>query len=157
MSQLPILLLREDLLGPVELAQSTLRRAMNHVAHLKDAPLLRQGLFVLGVASVEVMLADVLTVILTGIPEKLPSGSVSIQKPQLLDRRSRVLEDHIESHVRNLTYQSVSDLLRAFSRVLGIGLEGFTEGDRQKLVEIKESRNLLLHAGLRVNSMYLNN
>ena len=61
----------------------------------------------------------------------------------------------IHKAISSIIYSSLIDFLEYFCSILSFD-ENLFESDLDTLIEIKESRNLLLHNHLKVNSSYLN-
>lgn len=148
----PILLQIKELINPIEQAleriENIRERKMNNV----DSIIL-EGLFVLGVASFENSMSDTLRIILREIPDKLDIKSEQISKEHLID--GNPLRHAIEIKVQNVSYKSLPDILKYFTKITGINENVVDEEELNSLTEIKATRNLLLHNNLIENSFYI--
>lgn len=148
----PILLTYKRLIMPVLLAKGKLQEILDIMSgNLKEVSM--QGLFVLGVSSFEIMLSDVLIYFLKNIPEKLDIKEARFSKYELL-YEGELTGLKIERWVNDLSYKNVTDLLERFYRILSIDSD-YSNISIDNLIEIKETRNLLLHNNLVVNNLYL--
>lgn len=115
-------------------------------------PAVRKGLFVLDFSYFEVMLADLLRVYLSGHPRKLPVRKVEFRVADALS--PRFLENQVSEAVSTMMRGSMKGILVTVGQTLAIDLP--TDGDLvDRLVEIKATRNCLLHNGLAVDQHYL--
>lgn len=151
----PILLTRNQLLVPILAAQQKLAEISSSAPIDKQGAIFREGLFVLAVSTVEVMLLDVMAELLRQIPAKLPDKSFSVMKESLVERQFDVIEEQIQLYLVGLSYKKLDEFLDAFCDHLAINLGSYRSTYGESLQEIKESRNLLIHNNLRVNSLYL--
>ncbi|UCE08539.1 MAG: hypothetical protein JSW07_11160 [bacterium] len=122
--------------------------------------ILIQGLFVLGVSHLEVLLSDLLKRLVLLHPESI---GVLYRKNEKTDdlkyevsiddlKNGIILENLIEKRIDKFCYNNIETILKKLSEVLKFELKVNID----KIVEIKESRNLLLHNNLIVNDYYLN-
>lgn len=151
----PILLTKNQLLAPILAAQHKLAEISSAAPTDKQGALFREGLFVLAVSTVEVMLFDVMAALLRQIPAKLPDKSFSVMKESLVERQFNVIEEQIQLYLVGLSYKKLDEFLDAFCDRLAINLGSYRSTHGDSLQEIKESRNLLIHNNLRVNSLYV--
>ena len=148
----PILLTYKRLIMPVLLAKGKLQEILDIMSgNLKEVSM--QGLFVLGVSKFEIMLSDVLIYFFKNIPEKLDIKEAKFSKYELL-YEGELMGLKIERWVNDLSYKNVTDLLKCFCRTLSIDSD-YSNISIDDLIEIKETRNLLLHNNLVVNNLYL--
>jgi hypothetical protein len=155
MSNRPILLTKEQMLAPIVSARNKLNSIrVNAPSDGKDN-IVREGLFVLGVSTVEVMILDILSTYFKYIPAQIPDKSISIPKDTLIDSEFSVIDVHIDNYINGLGYQNLREILNKFCEHLAIDLKIFRDKYEDALQEIKESRNLLIHNDLKVNSFYL--
>ena len=99
----PILLTSQQLLRPVAVAQKKLSEIRAHSPSEPSANLLREGLFVLAVSTVEYMLVDVLAALLRQIPSKIPEKSFAVSKDSLVNSAGDLLETQIQLYLMGLT------------------------------------------------------
>ncbi len=151
----PILLTKGQLLAPIVAAQGKLAEISSSAPTDKQGALFREGLFVLAVSTVEVMLFDVLAALFRQIPAKLPDKSFSVMKQSLVERQFNVIEEQIQQYLVGLGYKKLDEFLDAFCEHLAIDIGSYRSTCGDSLLEIKESRNLLIHNNLRTNSLYL--
>lgn len=151
----PILLTKHQLVEPIGLAIDKLGKITEAAPDGKLGSLQREGLFVLAVATVEVMIVDALLVLLRHFPGKLPDKQFMVPKNTLLQRPFDVLEDQVQIFLQGLSYKSLAELLD-FTHEHLADIRDFRLREGDALQEIKESRNLLLHNNLVPNSVYQN-
>lgn len=147
----PILLLKKELINPIEQALDRIEKIRQRKMNNEDSIIL-EGLFALGVASFEHSIIDTLRTLLNYIPDKLDVKSESISKQQLID--GNPLEQAIENKVNSVSYKSLPDIINYFTKISGIPENIVTEDELADLIEIKATRNLLIHNNLIVNSFY---
>ncbi|MBW3596022.1 MAG: hypothetical protein KY475_01965 [Planctomycetes bacterium] len=135
--------------GIAKLAQSTFDKNLAGIAN--------EGIFVLLVSTFEVMLSDVLICYLREFPNKMEFKDSPFATDQIVDATfSRELwEIKAESLVRSKMYQDVSAVLKYFLATLSINDCPFDQEQVDRLTELKQRRNLLIHANLVVNALYL--
>ena len=147
----PILLLKKELINPIEQALERIEKIRQRKINNEDSVIL-EGLFALGVASFEHSIIDTLRTLLNFIPDKLDVKSGSISKQQLIN--GNPLEQVIESKVNSVSYKNLTEIISYFIKVSGIAENIVTEDELSDLIEIKATRNLLIHNNLIVNSFY---
>jgi len=147
----PILLQKKILIIPINQALERIEKIRQRKMNNVDSIIL-EGLFVLGVASFENSINDTLRILLTNIPDKLDIKSEHISKQHLID--GDPLRQAIETKVQNISYKSLPEILKYFTKTTGIDENIVTEDQLNELTEIKATRNLLLHNNLKENSFY---
>ena len=148
----PILLQKKDLIKPIEQALERIEKIRQRKVNNDDSIIL-EGLFALGVSSFENAISDTLRILLTNIPDKLDLKSEPISKEQLID--GNPLKQAIENKVNAVSYKNLIDILTYFAKVTGINEGIVTEEELNSLIEIKATRNLLMHNNLIENSFYV--
>jgi hypothetical protein len=162
---IPNLLTIYEIIHPLNIALSSIKK---NIEELKDDKLgdgAVKGLFVLGISNLETMLSDLLKSYIAFYPNKL-----SLLKSETDSRQEKVefkisrdnlysgniLEGVIGKEVDKLFYKRIENLFNVFYRIFSINNDmNNKEKIFQQLVEIKESRNLLLHNNLFINEQYL--
>ncbi|MBZ9730782.1 hypothetical protein LB467_13890 [Salegentibacter sp. JZCK2] len=147
----PILLLKKELINPIEQALDRIEKIRQRKMNNEDSIIL-EGLFALGVASFEHSIIDTLRILLNYIPDKLDVKSENISKQHLID--GNPLEKAIENKVNSVSCKNLPDIIRYFTTISGIPENIVTEDELAELIEIKATRNLLIHNNLMVNSFY---
>jgi hypothetical protein len=147
----PILLTKKKLIKPIELALERIEAIEQRKAGNIDIIIL-EGLFTLAVASFEHSLNDTLKELLTKIPEKLDFKSEPVSKEELL--YGYPLKQTIENKIIAIGYKSLPEILKYFIKITGIDTHVISEDELDKLLEIKATRNLLIHNNLIVNNIY---
>lgn len=137
------------------MAKKRLNDIENNIPLEPEDDLLREGLFVLAISTVEYMLVDVASVFLRAIPLKMKSKDFKVLKEDIASVDGSVLESQIQNYLMNLSYKKIDEFINEFSEHLSINLDGYVKNHGDSLQEIKESRNLLIHNDLRVNSIYI--
>ncbi len=148
----PILLVKNDLLKPINRTRQKLVEITNNAP--KDNELFLEGLFCLAVSGTETMLIHALKIFLRNIPKQILEKKITIEKHLLLENRVNIPDSYIEQYVRDLSYTSQENILAKISEKMRIDLSTFINKNGDSLKEIKESRNLLIHNDLTVNSTY---
>lgn len=117
-----------------------------------------KGIFALGISRFETMLADLMKKILQFYPQKISAikskEAKGISVSQEVVNKGSLIESIIESEINKLAYADVETLLNNFCNIVSIELPSAME-KIDTIVEIKETRNLLLHNNLLVNEYYL--
>ncbi|WP_035335708.1 hypothetical protein [Dokdonia sp. PRO95] len=147
----PILLLREELLNPIEQALTRIEKIRKRKINNSDSIIL-EGLFALGVSSFEHALIDTLRTLFLHIPDKLDLKTEVINKDQLIN--GIPLNHAIENKVNGVSYKNISDILEYFASKTGINSNLVSKDEIDRLLELKATRNLLIHNNLIVNSIY---
>ena len=147
----PIILTNKRLVKPIEQALKRVEAIRQRKTTNNDEIIL-EGLFTLAVASFEHSLNDTLRELLTKIPEKLDFKSEPITKEELL--YGDPLKQTIENKVTAIGYKSLPEILKYFIKATGISENVVSEDELNKLLEIKATRNLLIHNNLIINNIY---
>lgn len=147
----PILLLKKDLLKPINQALTRIEKIRERKANNVDSIIL-EGLFTLGVSSFEHSLIDTLRTLFLHIPDKLDLKTESITKDTLIN--GNPLSQAIENKVNSVSYKNISEILKYFADITGIANNLISEEEMNSLIELKATRNLLIHNNLKVNSIY---
>ncbi|WP_445908869.1 hypothetical protein [Yeosuana sp.] len=147
----PILLQKKKLVKPIEQALERIEKIRLRKVNNVDEIIL-EGLFALGVASFEHSISDTLKTLLTQIPDKLDLKTEPITKSQLID--GNPLNQAVENKVNAISYKSLPDIIKYFTKVTDIPEKIITEDEMNQLLEIKATRNLLIHNNLMVNPIY---
>jgi len=148
----PILLQKKELIKPIKQAQERIEKIRLLKIDNTDSIIL-EGLFTLGVSSFENSIIDTLRIILKNIPEKLDIKNESISKEHLIN--GNPLELAIEKKINAISYKNLPDILNYFSLIMGLPKNIIPKDELDTLIEIKATRNLLMHNNLRTNSFYL--
>lgn len=147
----PILLLKKELIKPIEQALDRIEKIRQRKINNEDSIIL-EGLFALGVASFEHSIIDTLRILLNYIPDKLDIKSEAISKEQLID--GNPLKQAIENKVNSISYKNLPDIIKYFAKTSDIPETIVSSEELIDLIEIKATRNLLIHNNLLVNSFY---
>ena len=147
----PILLQKKKLVKPIEQALERIEKIRLRKVSNADEIIL-EGLFALGVASFEHSISDTLKTLLTQIPDKLDLKTEPITKSQLID--GNPLKQAVENKVNAISYKSLADIIKYFAKVTDIHENIITEDEMNQLLELKATRNLLIHNNLMVNPIY---
>lgn len=147
----PILLEKKKLVKPIEQALERIEKIRLLKANNADAIIL-EGLFALAVASFEHSIGDTLRTLLTQIPDKLDLKTEPITKAELID--GNPLKQAIENKVNSISYKSLPDIISYFTKIADITPNILTGDEMNKLLELKATRNLLIHNNLMVNPIY---
>lgn len=110
-----------------------------------------KSLFVYGVSTFECAMTDILREFCKAYPHKIPTKEMSFTKEQILNQEEHLVELLLDTGINNLTYGSLEKYATTFAKLLGIN----TFSHIDELIEIKETRNLIVHNNLIVNRIYL--
>jgi len=154
MTQQPRLLLRSRLVRPLRAANRLVNRI---TADLQPStpPSLLQGAFVMAVSAIEVGLADSLSYYLRHFPEKIPRDLVRGSLVAFPDDVIDILERSSLRYTVKLSYESFPRFFDRYQKILSIDLASDIAELISTVQEVKASRNLLLHNGLKINEFYL--
>lgn len=147
----PILLLKFELLKPIAQALERIEKIKHRKVHNDDSIIL-EGLFALAVSSFENSLNDTLRVLLTNIPDKLDIKNENITKRELIE--GNPLKQTIENKVISIGFKSLPDIINYFTTITNINSSLISDKELNALLEIKATRNLLIHNNLIVNNFY---
>lgn len=112
-----------------------------------------KSLYIYGVSTFENIMTDTLRYYITSFPGKIKEKSITITKEELINERDFLIEKTIDKAVINLSYESLDKYLKSLTDIFDI-IE-IPENITSKLIEIKETRNLITHNNLRINTVYL--
>jgi hypothetical protein len=164
----PCLLTLPDLLAPVKRAHDkvdSITRAQVEISHFARSAsdktlseIANEGIFVLLMSTFEVMLSDILVHYLQEFPEKMDFKATPFTTDQVLGATmaTDLWRVKAESLVRSTMFQNMNAVVTYFLKTLSIDDCPLDHDQLDKLRELKESRNLLLHADLIVNAIYRN-
>ncbi len=151
-----VLITSEDLLKPIENAISELSIISPDISNI-DKPYLIKSVFTYAFVLFESALSETLEVLLTAFPEKL-----SFKKIDSKEIKSRLIENYSteytlayisEKYIMDTSYKSLDLYLKEFCSLLGI--KDVSDNLIDVLIEMKATRNLLVHNNLRVNDKYV--
>lgn len=151
----PNLFICNKIIKHIETAETKLSEISIKINEIED-DLIMQGLFVLSVSFFENMLSDSLAYLLQKFPQKIPKGKYNISKEFAVEvvYSKDLINNIVEQEISSLTYKSLKEILSEYVGYFSLELN-FDENEVGALNEIKESRNLLLHNNLLINSTYI--
>ncbi len=114
--------------------------------------IVERSIFSYVVSLFEILQTEILTIILDGFPEKIPKDAFHINKEEFLNDLFQIKKEVIENYVQSISYSTISEYMKTFFEILTIS--PINNDETELLVEIKETRNLLLHNNLKMNSTY---
>jgi hypothetical protein len=157
----PSMLTLAGLLAPVQRAESRIKDIWLAATRTDGSVIVDHGLFVLMISSFEVMLADCLKYYLIQRPDKLDFKDDKFTTELLL--ASPFTRDFVpakvEKKVRAVGFGSLKKALNYVLNTLEINEPPFVEAVEEpveRVIEAKETRNLLLHNDLIINDDYRN-
>lgn len=153
----PPLLVLERLLQPSAQAQRTLKEIEDKLPNTPSESIDLKGFFVFLVAALEIMLSDTYAYYLQAFPEAFEFKDAKFSKDDILRSTLAVdlIERQIEKNVIAQAYGSLPELLNTFTKVLGIADPPLDQEMVDRVVEVKETRNVLLHNSLVANRQYV--
>ncbi len=158
-SNLPKLTTIYEIERPLIIALDSLESVFTELeTELSDNTL--KGLFVLGVSHLEVLLSDLLKRITLLHPDSLGILYGKNEKTEKIKYEvsidnlvvGNITSNIIEKKIDKLCFDNIEAIIRKLTEVLKFD----SKINIDKVVEIKETRNLLLHNNLVVNDFYLN-
>ena len=150
----PNLMVVKRLTYPIELSLNKLKEISSHVPDAK-AEVIVHGLFVMAVASMEVMVADVLHYFLRSFPQKLPANEFKFDKDTFFENYFTLLRKAVDAHINGLSYKSFEDFFNKLLEHLSLDWPDFQQAFGDDVKELKATRNLLLHNNLVMNEQYI--
>jgi len=145
----PNLLIATNLIKPIDISSKYLCKAKNSLRHDTEQ-IFVHGVFVLSIASMEVMVSDVLRYYLINFPQKL-STTFKFEKDEFFENHFGLLERGIDKYIYALSYESFESYFKKLLKHLSIEWNDFQDSFGKDLQEIKDDRNLLLHNGKAVH------
>lgn len=112
-----------------------------------------KGLFTYQISKIEIMMSDLLKMFLTTYIEKIPEKKFNLSKKQFLNNSENLIDSIAENYIITLSYDSISSYMEKFCEILSI--DKFDDDIVQNIIEIKETRNLLIHNNLIINEVYI--
>ena len=161
--QIPCLLTIYELIFPVNVALESVEKNISELENDNLGNGAIKGLFVLGLSNFEILLNDILNRFLSFYPQKLvqikddnktnkENSDYSIPKEKLFS--GEILNTFIKTRLDKLFYADIEKILTSFNDILNVKLN-IVQSDYDKIIEMKETRNILLHNNLVVNEKYL--
>lgn len=167
-ADVPVLLTIYELEKPAILAYNEIKMILEELGHNKLSDYAIKGLFSLAIAHFEIMLSDTIKKQLQFFPDKIGGykskvldneetkkniKEISFTKESIY--RGGLVNSIILNEILKLSYRDITNQIEAFRHVLSLTLESVNV-HLDQLIEIKETRNLLLHNNLLINDFYLN-
>lgn len=160
----PSLITIFELERPAILAHNQISKIQSSLQNTGNDDFAFKGLFVLGIAQFESMLNDLMINMLRFYPQKLTllkhipiderATGNGVGQEQILN--GEVISQIIETNVNRLAYSSLDNFLKTFTKVFSIEDSDLNLSQiLDQLIEIKETRNLLLHNNLVTNDFYI--
>jgi hypothetical protein len=138
-------------------AQQTLNDIDDRLANTPSESIELKGFFVLLVAALETMLNDTHVYFLQAFPEAFDFKDAKFSKDEILGATLAIdlIERQIEKNAISQAYGSFPEILKAFVKALGIAEPKLDDEIVDRVVEVKETRNILLHNGLMASRQYV--
>jgi hypothetical protein len=112
------------------------------------------GALVMAVAAVEVALSDSLKYYLENFPAKLSEEQLRKAAEALPTNMAEQIESSAMKRVVTLSYKSFPEFLEEYEKLISVNISGSAGEIVAEMQEIKATRNLLLHNGLKMNELY---
>ncbi len=161
-NDIPSLLTIYELIFPINTALARIKRSIDELKNdnLRENAIM--GLFVLGYSSFEILLGDLLNRILYFYPCKITQSDCNKQNKKGLDYHvskeillsGEALKNAIDNKIETIRYKDLETILSVLQNYLRISVV-IDSHYYDHLIEVKETRNLLLHNALIVNNLYL--
>lgn len=110
-----------------------------------------KSLFVYGVSTFENAMTDILKEFCKAWPQKMLGKEISLSKEQILNDTEVIVDTLLESSINKFIYGSLEKYISEFTKLLAIEEIPHVS----ELIEIKETRNLIIHNNMIVNAIYL--
>lgn len=124
---------------------------LNHVDDNSTEIILR-SVFSYGVSHFENILMLIIKEIYTAYPDRVASKEFKMSKEQIISEKD-ILEMFIDNSINNIAYKDLDTFLKKYSEITRTPI--ISEEIVDRLIEIKETRNLIIHNNLKVNTIYL--
>jgi len=161
---LPCLMTIYEIIHPIDIAYSSINENINELKKDTLGNGAVKGLLALGLSNLETMLGDLLKKYLSFYPHKLSLLKAETETrqekgefkvPRTSIAKNELLWSIINKEVDKVLYGNIKSNIDIFYKILSIENE-FEDSDFfDQLIEIKETRNLLLHNNLYVNEQYI--
>lgn len=157
MEKRPVLLTHKELIEPIIISKDFISKIEKEIENNKNSELILQGLFVLLYSSFETMFTDILKRYLTHFPEKIDKSEMKFEKDEILHTivTSDIIDIQINRYIIGIAYKNLNELIQEFMSILSIDKENLDNELVSKILEIKATRNILIHNSLKVNSNYI--
>lgn len=161
---LPCLMTIYEIIHPIDIAYSSINENINELRTDTLGHCAVKGLFALGLSNLETMLGDLLKKYLSFFPQKLSllkaETGTRQEKGEFKVPRSTIIKNDllwsiIVKEVDKVLYGNIKSNFDIFYKVFSIENEFKDKESFAKLIENKETRNLLLHNNLYVNEQYI--
>lgn len=149
--KVPNILLLNDLLKPISDVLLIIEESHKQV-DLASSEIVEKSIFSYVVSLFEIIQTDILTNILDAFPEKMEKSKFKLNKDELSNDLFQIKKEIIEKYIQSLSYKTIHEYIKTFFELLSI--KSIINDVTDQLVEIKETRNLLLHNNLKINITY---
>lgn len=151
----PDLLIASRLLAPIVRGMEQLNEIRIDAADVRYNSVLLKGVTVLAVAAVENAVVDSLRYYYAARPGTLGNDPISVEPRNLWHAaRSRdILQQFIDHRLRKIGYESFTKQLERYTKVVQI--EGPDSDLLESFIELKETRNLIVHSDMRATEEYI--
>ena len=149
--KVPNILLLTDLLKPINDVFVIIEKSHKQL-NLASSEIVEKSIFSYVVSLFEILQTEILTIFLDAFPEKIKKSEFQINKDELSNDLFQIKKEAIEKYIQNLSYNTIYEYMKMFFELLSI--KSINNEATDKFVEIKETRNLLLHNNLKMNSTY---
>lgn len=112
-----------------------------------------KSLFIYGVSIFENVLTDILKEFYKAFPQKMPESKLEFTREQIINESETLNEKLLDHSINKLAYGSLEKFISEFTKKVNIS--DIDSDTIAKLIEIKETRNLMIHNNLIVNTIYL--
>jgi len=148
----PHLLLVNELIKPINNTKKIISEIKSTI-DISSPKIVLYGIFSYTVSIFEIMQNEILFYYLDKYPEKIHSEKTQINKEYIGSSSFFIRKNLIQDYVISLNYNSIKIFMKQFFNILSIDNED--ENTIDQIIEIKETRNLLLHNNLKVNDVYI--
>jgi hypothetical protein len=152
--EFPNLLVATKLINPIDISLKNICELQQNISADLNKIIL-QGSLVMAVSSLEVMLSDVFEYFLVKFPHKLPASDFKFSKEEFFGNYYNLIKKSAGSYIIGLSYKSFNDYFNKFTELLSVSFGEDRDSFLDEIIEIKATRNLILHNKLIVNEQYM--
>jgi hypothetical protein len=153
----PHLLILKNLLQPSRRAEEVLEEIREKLPSTASESIELRGFFVLLISAMETMLTDTYAYYSRSFPESFDFKDTKFSKDDILTANLALdlIELQVQKNAISQAYESFPEILKLFMKTIGIASPPLDPDLIDRIVETKETRNLLLHSNLQVNRRYV--
>lgn len=119
---------------------------------IDTSPIILKSVFSFGVSHFENILTTIIKDICRQFPDRIKSKDYKLSQKQIIDEVD-VFDLFLDNAINNMTYKDLATFIEKYSEITHTQK---IDGEKiNRLIEIKETRNLIIHNDLKINTTYL--